>query len=201
MWVTWRHILSDSTAVLFVPVRKSKSHQPRLFWAAVISSCLSLVRTGCFLDLRTFTDVKGQVCCSKLWCFLTLTSVLVTDSAVTETENLTNTNLVSSPASANWGDPAVSCLVWRVKRECGASCDPRPVLSEASGCDFHLLLLLINHTSSSRVQLPPGFLINHLHYETFITSTWQTRTAEDICHPAEPQTAYRFLQFINSLHL
>lgn len=45
------------------------------------------------------------------------------------------------------------------------------VLSEASGCDFHLLLLLINHISSSRVQLPPGFLINHLHYETFITST------------------------------
>ena len=31
--------------------------------------------------------------------------------------------------------------------------------------------LLINHTSSSRVQLPAGFLINHLRWETFITST------------------------------
>lgn len=60
---------------------------------------------------------------------------------------------------------------------------------DASGCDFHLLVFLINHTSSSRVHFPPGFLINHLHWETFITSIWPMRKVENICHAAESESA------------
>lgn len=143
----------------------------------VISSCFSVVTTGCFL--RRAEDIY----------------VLM----ATKTGLLIPTVMVSNPNECFWCKtfPAVF-PVWFEGLNVSAVIQ---VLSEASSCDFHLLLLLINHISSSRVQLPPGFLINHLHYETFITSTWQMRTVEDICHPAEPATAYRLLLFINSFHL
>lgn len=136
--------------------------------------------------------------CRHNWMFLRRAEDIYVLMA-TKTGLLIPTVMISNPNECFWCKtfPAVF-PVWFEGLNVSAVIQ---VLSEASGCNFHLLLLLINHISSSRVQLPPGFLINHLHYETFITSTWQMRTVEDICHLAEPATAYRLLLFINSLHL